>query len=1254
MAKLLFSVVAPLAVAVNPTAISASVPTNFATATSPVTQPVAVQTQPTTSHILTAPLAGSTQLASTIGFVPTHEIVFDKYVNVVKQIFDDAIINNPGPSGIIIEQFWAALQPKLQQTTIDYQRVLKNMPFTDAVSMLAEVTTNSLNSLVTEINNWSSIPVGGSTPKWDVNLKTDQFRDTIQSDFDGYAIQQNDTYIKAVDDQGLAEFVKSLVDGKIPFKNGMTDYTTIINTVANKILNDEADLLPDKVEISVFQDAINKKFVNSDAFISEIVTKIVRDYIDYDNVSKAIEQEIVKEYNSNQTKLDNFGLSKLSSDYKMFFEQNVKINLGGATTKLGATVTTLLNNLNALSSQTPQDAKTVIDDWTNNTRAVFIKDQNKLLDDRLKINISKVQADWKTVLDKLPDVSSFWDAYSVQKRFNESQKKSGDSFLAFWTLLGQNTTELTKFLKDYSSDTLTYDPSKPDAADSIAVAPAFFNAQLSIAHKDAEAAGQKTWFNYDFQLSKSIIDAENNPAEKFIPNFDTDQNVRAIYTYAHDKYVTVDGVDLKKIILSDFTINSNPTSEDNKWKVAQPYSSLDLQMAWKGKIEVPKLDANGTTILTKEPIDQNYFNTPILMLDTTEDVAKLFPRLNWLISDPTSEFSYTLQDALFGASAPEKANIYIDETNKPTVSTVNPSTQNRFQNYDLSLSIKVGQTVTDFNGASEKIQANNVEVYNQTMDDEVSTALKGYLEQILSNNKDESYVAFVVGEFWKWQNITDNKDKVPMTREFNHLYELLNLLFSNDDKAAGIPSAKLTKDELQLSPEEQETAMRQHEIAQLNAISSLDYSNVQPNNPHRLKLLLNNYPPAIIFNRLNISGSITVSKNANNGWEVHVDLMSQGARFKSPNDGNYPATATSPAPSYAKESFSKTNFQMSIHSLTEAIEKAIKEVTETIDPYKPLFDKMVGRGDIEQTALNDFIGGTIKTIVDKFSADVSQMEIASEIEDHANLAKDTIKEEIVKWLSQSSKNASSQLNDWKNKIDSAQKLLEQNPNYNPTDPDIQARITEYKVLKTSDILAGLVGTQLPDSIKQSLEDARQKISAMGLQKELDNLIELESKVAIISTPKQGTIALATGYAANAALKNNNPYDSANITEEGDLVIEQIAEYLATSDLSDISDFKTLKDLLENPLAMQKIQLSVPMKAAIIALGSLIGIVGIGTTFSTLRSIKTSKNLQSIGEEASIEYEKPWKIMIIKGLISFASVAAAAAIITLVFTLGGGI
>lgn len=1243
MAKLL-SLIAPVAVAVNPTVVSMPVQSyasSAAAATSPQPAP--------TAQASTA--SGSTKTASSIGYTPSVDFVFDTYKDVFKQARDDAMASIIGPSYLVLNSLWTSrIEPQINDPNhvLDYLRLLKKSPFHSINEVLKELVTNEFTTLANKVANYDpKNPQSGTEEDF-----ANDFINAVFGSFNHYPDDLGDFYAVAVDDAGLNDFVKSLVQSKVPFKNGLVDPINIINTVADQLLNDVAK---DKEEVKEFQDRINQSFHSVAEFKDAIASEIISNYIDYDAVLTSIKSEVEDELKANQTKIDSFGLRKLSADYQNFYDSNIKPEFDDLDSNQKKPVQQLVSRLEAIKAQGLGNAQSEVEEWAKVERDVFIKKQNDQLDAELNKQITEVQTKWAAILSHLPDISSYWDAYSVQKKFDLSSQTPKDSFLALWTLLGSNTSEIEQFLKDYSSDTLSYNPSLPDSTDSVTVVPSFFNAQLKLKYDSAIAVdGQKTIFSYGFQLSKEITNAQADQTKQFIPNY-TDPKVKNIYDLYHEKYVTVDARDLKNIILNDFKSNSNPVDSNDLWKVAKPYSSLDLETYWKGMF-------NGTSV------NPDYFETPILTFNTTEDVTKLLPRIDWLISDINgSEFANTLQDTLFGANVKDKANIFIDTAPRP--SQTNVSTQKtKYENYDLRLSIQIGSNRTDFDATTELIQANNVEVYAKSMDDDVTSAFKTFLQKTLDNkSKDVSFVSFVVGEFWKWQNITDAKDKVPMTRSFTHLYELLNLIFSNDGSKS-IPQVKLKDDDLNKTPEEQEKLLQEYQINQINAIAGIDYSSIQAGVPHPLKLLLNTYPVAKLLENLNVGGTISVSRNQNNGWEVSVDLDAQSIRFKNQNDPTFPAANTPPL--YVKEAFSKVSFQMTIHSLTSEIEKAIKEITESIDPYKPLFNKMVGRGDIEQTALNDLIGVKIQGMVDKFKTDVSQIEIASDIVDHAALEKDKIKEEIVnwiagnredndksKWINGSSKNADAQLDNLHNKSLAAQAELEQHPNYNTIMADkANADLVEsYKKLKTAEILTKLVGIPLPDSIKQTLESTKTEVEKFGFLNQLDNVVEQESKEAIIKTPKQGTIALALEFSAKAALKNNDkPYNPSNISEEGELIIEQIAEYLTSADLSDISQFKTLKDILENPLSMQKVELSTPMKAAVIALGSLMGVVGLGTTFSTIRSIKTNKSLREIGDGASIEYGKPWKIMILKSFISVATLAAAAAIITMVFTLGGGI
>lgn len=1238
MAKLLFSVIAPTVSAATQVAAPVTiVHPNYSGLTS------AAATAGTTST--------TSQLASSIGYTPDKQIVFSKFIDVLNDSFA-ATMASGQTSTISLQILWTKVQTLVSQTPPNIEHLLKLAPFSNIKDIYEQLINDQMAPAITTLNAYKDSNSDGPVDDY-VQKIADAFNQGLNTNFNGYLPYAQDKYKLAVDDASLQAFVQSLVQSQVPFINNETDYPTIINNAATEILNDR--ILKDGTEVSDFQSKINLDFASVDAFKNEIAKRIIQFHIKYDEVAKSMRDEIDAELDINKKQIDMFGLSKLSTDYQTFYDQNIKIKFEGANSELSQKAEDLRSKLNAALNQPLGDVKTIVDEWKTKVRDAFVKQQKDTLDTKREALINQVQSDWSAILQKLPATSSFWDAYQVEQKFNKSTKTSANAFEAIWTLLGSNTAEITKFLKDYSSDTLVYDITKPDGNDSKAVVPKFFKAAINIVKDSTKPSGQKTLFNYDFKLSDSIVENEKDASKGFIPNYNTDTNVKVIYDYFHENYVVVGAEDLKNIILNDFKVNSNPTSEGNSWAVASPYSTLDLSTYFKG------VDANGTHI------EQNFFATPILTLDTTDDLAKLFPRINWLLTnDQENDFAFTLQDTLFGSNVANKANIFIDANNKPVTSVTNPSTQmSKFMNYDLKLSIKIGSNTTEF-GANELIQANNVEVYDNQMDDQMVNALETYLQKTIDQKtkEDNSFVSFVVGEFWKWQNITDPQAKIPMTRSFDELYELLNLIFSNkgttsDGKEASVPQVKLSEEDLKtLTPEQQEKKLNDLKIAQLDAISKIDYSAVNISNSQPLKTLFNLYPAATLLAHLRTSGNIALTQGANNSWKVEVQLVSQSTRFKDPNDSTYPTSVEQ----YAKESYASQKFEMAIHSLTKEIDEAIKEVSGAIDPYKPLFDKMVGRGDIEQTSLNDFIGVTVKGMVDKFKTDVAQKEIATDINNLKNLTLDNLKEAIVKWMSESSKNAKSQLDSLTAQLDIAQAALDKDPNYLPTISvdDNKKIIDSYKQLKTAEILSKLVGQGLPPIFQTNLADAQAKVNAFGIDsKLLDNVVDIESKINIISSPKlltyKGVIATASELAAAQALRNNdNPYDASNISEVSDLAIDQIAEYLTSADLSDVSTFKALLDFIKNPLLAQKVELSTPMKAAIIALGSVMGLVGLGTTAATLTSVRTNKNLRNLGDEASIEYEKPWKIMIIKSLISVATLAAAAAIITLVFTLGGGI
>lgn len=208
-----------------------------------------------------------------------------------------------------------------------------------------------------------------------------------------------------------------------------------------------------------------------------------------------------------------------------------------------------------------------------------------------------------------------------------------------------------------------------------------------------------------------------------------------------------------------------------------------------------------------------------------------------------------------------------------------------------------------------------------------------------------------------------------------------------------------------------------------------------------------------------------------------------------------------------------------------------------------------------------------------------------------------------------------------------------------TKDKLVADIEQYISLKGREKYGTIVGNGLSEQDHDAIASLEETFKQAGISAEIKTLIDPIIKVETIAN-----------VAYNITEQSAKISGSDKNSEIKKLATYKIADYLAHADLSDMQELKILKNFLESPLSESQVNLQLSMKIALIALGGFMGLVGLGASFSTLRSILTNKNLKTIGEDASIEYEKPKKTMAIKTVISVAALMSAATIITLVLTL----
>lgn len=349
----------------------------------------------------------------------------------------------------------------------------------------------------------------------------------------------------------------------------------------------------------------------------------------------------------------------------------------------------------------------------------------------------------------------------------------------------------------------------------------------------------------------------------------------------------------------------------------------------------------------------------------------------------------------------------------------------------------------------------------------------------------------------------------------------------------------------------------------------------------------------------------------------------------------------------------------------------MNDVDQVDKNYKPLLDQLNLIGDIpdyKYQALKD----QIQKIKDQFNSIVRQQDTPQQINDRANDSKQQILDAINKALNiqpedelndkppvipgyinkkeyenaiiKIGKNASSQFNkayaDYRTALSTVVQHLGSNILTSGNAEQLITDIKKYIELKGKDKFGIiLISKELTPNEKADINKLEDNFRQAGIYDDIQTLINPIIKVETIANVVYNVVE------GSAKISGSDKRD-----EIKNLVTYKIADYLAHADFTDLTTLKNIMDFINNPLEASQIKMSVPMKAIVLALGGFMGLVGLGASFSTLRSILTNRNLKAIGEGASIEYEKPKKTMAIKAAISMAALASAATIITLVFTL----
>lgn len=325
--------------------------------------------------------------------------------------------------------------------------------------------------------------------------------------------------------------------------------------------------------------------------------------------------------------------------------------------------------------------------------------------------------------------------------------------------------------------------------------------------------------------------------------------------------------------------------------------------------------------------------------------------------------------------------------------------------------------------------------------------------------------------------------------------------------------------------------------------------------------------------------------------------------------------------------------QIRIASLNLAVDDAIAVVSSEPKGFFFLTDRLQDQGSLS-AADHQQIKDDIQAIIDKFKIDVADSSKVRTKEDVEKLRDEFITKIQAKEIESLDKipNVGTQITPLKDALATATAQV----------ATAQAAVDQSQ--KEYDDLVALYPTPTQDQQDQ-LDIALSKLAYD--QDQLKQKQEVQKQAMDDLTEVVTRLTQVAGFVKDAF---NDPKKEEEIKES---VRDEVANYIATADLTSLPDFENLKALIDMPLEHTKVNLSAPMKYVLVALGGFIGLVGAGITFSSLRSIKTNRNINAM-EDAPIENIKPKKALALKMMISVAALGTAAAVITLVLTLGGGL
>lgn len=622
-----------------------------------------------------------------------------------------------------------------------------------------------------------------------------------------------------------------------------------------------------------------------------------------------------------------------------------------------------------------------------------------------------------------------------------------------------------------------------------------------------------------------------------------------------------------------------------------------------------------------KPVDQTNYEPDLLQFKSSEEVLKLIPLLKTLIeSDPI------LKAKLLDQAGELNFDIAIDNVIQQT--PLNPAAKVRNYKVNISLSTK---TNSDSSGVSS-FDIVNIPLFDEKLDNNFASALKNAIEKSNVLNI-KTPIDLILGELWKWQ-LEELQKTNPAATEADVVKGPGKFQFDSIDKLINLLGCDPTLGTLNHVADDKD-------IAFIDSILKLVIPNGYNTNAfNELRAMF--YPGNVVnpkamadaLNALRVKGEI----------ELYNDPVTQELKARL-------TTLVVQSRRALLESTTLRNIELEIHTFNSEIATAERDFKDMIDYYRPLVDQMIDKGQITQSQANTF-WAKVDDIYNKFKqdADPSALDTVTQLNAIKEEAINSFDGAIASFYGNNPVNIKEQLDKAKANAAAAERrflsmfqtyVTNSNPQLTPD--EIKAKLDDIKrllELRAKELVAKVTDEDLTDQERQEMGEIDARIP-IEYKDELNRAFDAEKA--------KFTIEAVVEFAYEEAAKVEKSDNSLK-----DIATERIADFLATAKLDNLDELLDLKSFLKEDMLGQKINLSSAMKYALIALGSFMGLVGALTTFSTLRSFKTNKNISQIGDDASISYQKPKKTMAIKGIISIAALGAAASVITLVLTLGGGL